>query len=220
MKLRNIMLSVTAAVMLVGCGKDVGNDPDPTPSKSGHPVLLISSGDEALIERMVDSNAKMKLVQRKVYAQANAAVKSGPSSYMLNGKRLLDVSRKSLQNLFSLSYAYRMSKGEQYLKAAVAELDAVCAFPDWHPSHYLDVAELCMGVAIAYDWLYDWLPADTRAAAEKAIEEYALKTGLNTNFSKSFLNSSGNWNQVCSAGLFYGAMAIKDKSPELSRRVL
>lgn len=207
------------AVSVTGCEKDpsAGGGEGTT---SGHPILMLKNGDETKIKSMVSSNPKMRLVQQKVYGQANAAIKVGPSKYELKGKRLLDVSRKSLQNLFSLSYAYRMSKNSQYLDAAVAELNAVCAFPDWNPSHYLDVAEMCLGVAIAYDWLYDVLPVSTRAAAENAIEKMALDTGLSERYNGSFLNSGGNWNQVCSAGLLCGALAIQSKTPEKSQRMI
>ena len=221
--MKNKVLILILSVLALGCSEhtgDAGQKGQHNTGSNGHPVLLIKAGDEAEIKEMVNSNPKMRLVQQKVYSQANAAVKSGPSSYVLTGIRLLDVSRRSLQNLFSLSYAYRMSKQQQYLDAAIAELDAVCAFPDWHPSHYLDVAEMCMGVAIAYDWLYEWLPQQTRYAAEKAIEEFALNTGVDPAYNKGFLNSGGNWNQVCSAGLFFGAAAIKDKSPELAAKVM
>ena len=40
---------------------------------------------------------------------------SPPSEYVLTGTRLLYVSRQVLQNLYSLSYAYRMSKMDLYL---------------------------------------------------------------------------------------------------------
>ena len=115
----------------------------------------------------------MKRVSEKVFIQANKCVNTPPSEYVLTGTRLLYVSRQVLQNLYSLSYAYRMSKMDLYLNRAISELNAVCAFKDWHPSHYLDVGEMTMGVAIAYDWLYQYLPEETRLLVEKSIEEKA-----------------------------------------------
>ena len=36
---------------------------------------------------------------------------------------------------------------------------AVSRFTDWNPTHFLDVGEMVMALAIGYDWLYDSLQA-------------------------------------------------------------
>ena len=55
--------------------------------------------------------------------------------------------------------------------AAVLEMKAVAAFPDWNPSHFLDVAEMTNALAIGYDWLYDDLTPTDRATIRAAIVE-------------------------------------------------
>ncbi len=51
--------------------------------------------------------------------------------------------------------AWKMDEDSRFLDRAVAELDAVCAFSDWNPSHFLDLAEMSLAVSIGYDWLYN-----------------------------------------------------------------
>ena len=84
------------------------------------------------------------------------------------GKRLLDKSRECLRRVFMLSYAYRTTGEEKYIARAEKELLAVAAFEDWNPTHFLDVAEMTMAVAIGYDWLFDKLSMQTRARLREA----------------------------------------------------
>lgn len=60
-----------------------------------------------------------------------------------------------------LSIVYRIEEDPKILNKINDELVAVCNFSDWHPEHFLDVAELCMAVAIAVDWTGNELPKTT-----------------------------------------------------------
>ncbi len=55
------------------------------------------------------------------------------------------------------------------------------------------------------------------------IEEAIIKKGIEPSFDKQynwFLDANQNWNQVCNAGMTYGALAIWDKQEQLSRQVI
>jgi hypothetical protein len=96
---------------------------------------------------------------------------------------------------------------------------AVSAFSDWNPSHFLDVAEMTLGVAIGYDWLH----ADLSEASRATIREAILKKGIEPSMdpkNNSWLKATHNWNQVCNAGMAYGALAIYEDQPDLARTVL
>nr|WP_262919517.1 heparinase II/III-family protein [Niabella hibiscisoli] len=131
------------------------------------------------------------------------------------GKRLLAVSREALARLFYLSYSFRMSGDKKYVQRAELELNAICNFESWNPSHFLDVGEMCMAVAIAYDWLYDQLSESTKQKVRTAIVEKAFKPSYNQQ-QAWFLNAHSNWNSVCNAGLVFGALAILDEEKEAS----
>jgi hypothetical protein len=53
----------------------------------------------------------------------------------------------------------------------------VANFPDWHPEHFLDTAELTTALAIGYDWLYDYLSPEDRSAIRRAIVDKGLRPG-------------------------------------------
>ncbi|MDO4950361.1 MAG: heparinase II/III family protein, partial [Bacteroidales bacterium] len=179
-----------------------------------HPCLLLLKGEEAKINALIASSEQMKTLHKRTMSQAEEAVRAGVSEYRLDesGKRLLNVCRSSLQKLFSLAYAYRRTKSTAYLTAARSELNVVCSFPDWHPSHYLDTAEMAMGVAIAYDWLYDYLSVEMRKLVAGALEKFAIDTALESSHAGVF-KESNNWSQVCNGGILFAALALRDVLP-------
>jgi len=81
------------------------------------------------------------------------------------------------------------------------------------------VAEMTMAVAIGYDWLYN----DLSEASKSIIKEAILKKGLEPSMESkynSWLKAEHNWNQVCNAGMTYGAMAIYEDQPVLAKEII
>lgn len=138
--------------------------------------------------------------------------------YKKDGRRLLQQTRDSLDRIVHLSAAYRMTGEMKYLQRAEKEMLAACALKDWNPSHFLDVAEMCAGLAIGYDWLYHDLSEETRSIIRTAIIEKGLKPG----FAKDHWWTYGknNWNQVCNGGLMMAALAMAEDEPEWARRAV
>ena len=71
-----------------------------------------------------------------------------------------------------------MTKDKKYLKRAELELNAVSKFDNWNPTHYLDVGEMTMAVAIGYDWLFDNLQLSTKENIRKAFGNNHVEAGL------------------------------------------
>ncbi|MEO7766972.1 MAG: heparinase II/III family protein, partial [Ferruginibacter sp.] len=117
------------------------------------------------------------------------------------------------------SYAYRTTREPKYLQRAEKELLAISKFSDWNPTHFLDVAEMTMAVAIGYDWLYDQLSQESKAIIKEAILKKGLEPSLDSKYN-SWLKAEHNWNQVCNAGMTYGAMAIYEDEPVLARQII
>jgi hypothetical protein len=176
-------------------------------------------GEEKTIQNSLNSDPIWMVVHNMILNECNVTLTKAPVERVLIGKRLLDKSQTALKRIFYLSYAYRMTGAKVYLDRAVAEMTAVSAFSDWNPSHFLDVSEMTMAMAIGYDWLYKDIPATKRATFRDAI----IQKGLNPSFNSSynwFLTSTNNWNQVCNAGMTYGALAIWDDDSTLAKSVI
>jgi hypothetical protein len=184
-----------------------------------HPRLLLLKGEEAAILKTIANDATWKNVHSAILRECDAMLAQPPVERIVTGRRLLGISREALRRIFNLSYAWRMTKEAKYRQRAERELLAVSAFEDWHPSHFLDVAEMTMAAAIGYDWLFDTLSASSREIVKNAILEKGLQPSLKPK-NNSWLRNSNNWNQVCNAGMTYGAIAVFEVWPELAAQLL
>jgi hypothetical protein len=185
----------------------------------GHPRILLLKGEEEGIKRIIATDKTWDKVNQAILTECDKMIDLPPVERIKIGFRLLDKSREGLRRLFYLSYAYRMTHQEKYLKRAEKELLAISAFSDWNPVHFLDIAEMTTGVAIAYDWLYNDLSVSSRNIIRDAI----IKKGLEPSFDQkytSWLRDSNNWNQVCNTGLSFGALAIYEDDPALAKKII
>lgn len=189
----------------------------PTPDYSklpAHPRLILKGGDIEQIRKKVVADAAIRNMHYTIEKKAKQVLDEQPSERIKQGKRLLGVSRKVLERVSYCSYMYLYSGNEIYAKRAETEMLAAANFTDWNPSHFLDVGEMTVALAIGYDWLYDWLSEDNRAKIEDAI----LNKGLNAARPRMWwYKRASNWNQVCNGGMVMGALAIFEKHPEVAK---
>jgi hypothetical protein len=183
------------------------------------PRILLAPGQEKVIARTIAGDKMAQKMHQSILSECDKMLSLAPQERIKTGRRLLAVSREALRRLFFLSYAYRMSGDEKYSKRAEQEMLAVAAFSDWNPSHFLDVGEMTMAMAIGYDWLYDKLPQTSRDQIKAAIQQKGIDASL-VQGQNSWLKVTNNWNQVCNAGMVYGAMAIYEDNPEQAKSII
>ena len=185
-------------------------------SKIGeHPRLFLNAQDFDHLKQEITNNSTLKIIHEIIINRCNKEfVGASTLTYQKSGKRLLTVSRKALERICHLAYGYRMNNDYTYLNQAEKDIRSVCSFPDWNPTHYLDIGEMALAVAIGLDWLYNDLQPETRKMAQTALENYAFKTATDPTYSKQFIETTTNWNQVCNGGLLAAALVTyeKDKS--------
>ncbi|MDD6150923.1 MAG: heparinase II/III family protein [Bacteroidales bacterium] len=155
----------------------------------------------------------MKVAAREVENESPLEYKRDAS-----GKRILYVSNAALTRISALAYAYRFTGNKAYLRKAEWNMNAVCDFPDWNPSHFLDPSEMALAVAIGFDWLYGKLSGELQSKAASRLAEYALEEAVHGQGQHVF-KRAGNWNQVCIASMTAAAIATYELNPELSMEV-
>ena len=191
-----------------------------------HPRLLINDTDFASLMTQVKAGtnpALTRLHEANIRQADNSGMAAVPLAYTLDAanKRILAVSSAALLRIFSCAYAYRATGDKKYLDHAENDIKTVCAFADWNAQrHFLDVGEMAAAVALGYDWLYADLSAETRAAAENALREYAFKPAQEKVWNVNFYTAKSNWNQVCNAGLTCAALAIYETCPETALAII
>ena len=184
-----------------------------------HPRILMFTADEPQIKANMAADPVWKGIHQSILETCDKLIAAPVSERIVTGRRLLDVSREALRRIFYLSYAYRMTGQDKYATKAEQEMLAISAFSDWNPSHFLDVAEMTMAMAIGYDWLFNKLSAASRETIKTAILQKGLDPSLNSRYN-GWLQGSSNWNQVCNGGMMYGALAIFEDMPEFSGMII
>ncbi|WP_407483238.1 heparinase II/III family protein [Elizabethkingia meningoseptica] len=184
-----------------------------------HPRLFLQKNEESALINAITKNKDLKTVDQTLKTVGDSIIKLPNLTHKKIGIRLLSVSREALRRIFTLSYLYRTTKDEKYFKAAEKELLQVSSFADWNPSHFLDVAEMTLAVAIGYDWLYDKLSDSSREKIKNAIIENGLKPSLDSKQSH-WLKFENNWNQVCNTGISAGAMAVYEDQPAMASQII
>lgn len=186
-----------------------------------HPRLLATPGDWSRLLQRRAAEPGLAAYHDALVAAARVQRRKPTAQYEKTGRRLLSVSRATVQRILLFAYAWRTTGEESFARPAEAEMLAVAAFPDWNPSHFLDVGEMTAALALGYDWLYDALSPAARAVIRTAIVEKGLQPGLKvTAGGKSWSVAETNWNQVCLGGLTLGALAIADEEPAVASAVL
>lgn len=185
-----------------------------------HPRLFWTHKDEAAVREKIKSDAQMKSVWEGVLATADHMLKEKPVVYRKDGRRLLGRSREALGRTMHLGFAYRITGDNKYAERAFAEMKAMAEMQDWNPSHFLDTAEMSLAMAVAYDWLYDKLPADLKATAREAIVKKGLDPYLKAEKRHGWERGGNNWNQVCHAGMVGGALALLEDDPPRAAEVV
>ena len=178
-----------------------------------HPRLLMREGEQ------VNAKGSFEKADSIIVAFSDAVLSEPVVTRKMVGRRLLHTSREALKRIFWLGYTYRVHGGEAYARKAIDEMLAVSAFPDWNPSHFLDVGEMTMAAAIGYDWLYGQMTAEERATVARAIIDKGLKPAQ-SEADAWFYRSEINWNPVCNAGMVFGALAVWEEDPDFCRSML
>ncbi|MBR1587813.1 MAG: heparinase II/III family protein, partial [Kiritimatiellae bacterium] len=177
-----------------------------------HPRLFADSAGFRALRDGIATNDLLRLGAEHIYRQSEILLSAAPLAYKLDasGKRLLDVSRNALFRVNTLAMSYRLYGNARHLERAMEELRAVCAFDTWHPSHFLDVAEMSLAVAIGYDWLYEYMDEGTRTFVARALRTLGLDASRE---SQGWITVGNNWGQVCHAGILAAALALAEEGP-------
>ena len=190
--------------------------PQPLPP---HPRLLVSAGDWERIRQQLKSDSASARIFAALRKKAALLLDIPPLERIIDGFRLLRVSRRAVERVSLLAMAAQVGGDQRYVRRAVDEMIQIAKFSDWNPSHYLDTAEMSLALAIGYDWLHEYLSGGERDLIANALRD----KGINPSFGEPeewFIRGNNNWNQVCHSGLSAAAIAIAGHEPELALTIL
>lgn len=227
-----VILRIFVVTLVLACSGRLVAATDTSPLASlrpGHPRLLATEAQVQEMRAAAKTDPLRAAVHARILATAEAQWKEAPIEYVLVGPRLLDQSRKALGQVMTNAMAWRLSGDPRYAGFARDVMLRAAAFPDWNPSHFLDVAEMSTALALGYDWLYSFLSDAERAAIKSALlakslayveVAYGKKDPQRESFPFVRGNLENNWNQVCNGGFVLAALALAENEPALTRQVL
>jgi len=184
--------------------------------KPQHPRVLATQARFDQLAERVKTDPLAKQWYARLKERAPSLIDQPLPEYELrDGRRLLYVSREVKQRVLALALLDRIQPNQAYRDRIWADLEAAAAFPDWHPDHFLDVAEMAFAFAIAYDWCYDrWTP-EQRKTIREAIFRHGIEPTLKGYEQGAFwTRTSSNWNQVCNGSMIVAALAVYEHDPQ------
>ena len=185
---------------------------------AAHPRLFVKRADAfAKIREVVEQKPEWRMIRDWVVRDADGVMGQAPVQRAMQGMRMQG-QHEVEKRVGLLAAAYRLTEKPEYAERAKKELLAAAAFENWNPGHFLDTAEMTLGVALGYDWLYDTLDEATRKTLCEAIREKGLKQALAKKY--FWTKGNNNWSQVCWGGMVAGALAIRDQEPELALEII
>ena len=202
---------------------------------NAHPRLYARSEDFAGVRELIKTDPDAQSWWGPIKKRADAAIDAAPYRWELrDGMRLLYVSNDVTARVQTLAFAYQVTQDEIYAQRAYLELKTVCEYPNWTVDHFLDLGQMLHGVAVGYDWIYEWMNDEQREIIKNGIVNLGLNrlkfsyddfwTGkaLNptANPASWWTRTEANWNPWVNSGAILGALVVGDEEPELSGYIL
>lgn len=187
------------------------------------PRLLTSPEDLATLEARLAADEVGQRWRAALLREATRLLAVPPVEWRFEPRRpvLLPTSREVLKRIETLGVAWLLTRDQRFVDRVAAELRQVCSFESWNPSHFLDVAEMAMAVALAHDWCHDALNEADRRLARGALVDKALKPGVDQFRRRAFwTRATHNWALVCAGGLVAAAISIAEHESDLAASII
>ncbi len=190
-----------------------------------HPRIMLSNSDIKSVLENCEKDESAKIWKQNLLSSADETLKKSLPVYDVSSGELLYTSRDVYERSKLLGMAYLLTNDKKYADNLFEVYNAAAKFPDWCPSHFLDVAEMTCAFAIGYDWLYDYLNDSQKKVMEDAIINLSLNCYYDVYYKKSdygwwFGGNETNWNIVCNGSAVMGALAVFDKNPDLCSKII
>lgn len=193
-----------------------------------HPFVLVDENNFETVRREIAAHSETeytKALTAFVMDNAEGLLDTAvypPLAYVLDEENsILPISREVFNRIVILGYAWQLTGNTVYADRAWQELESVCAYDDWCPSHFLASAEMALAAATGYDWFYSYLnDAQKDLLAEKTYE-YAIEPALSKNYLANWFTwSKNNWNSICYSGIGIACMTFASRYPDAAAEFL
>lgn len=190
------------------------------------PRIVLTEENEENLKKKLASDPVVQNVYRAIKQQAEGVFAKSIINLDIpmeerSQDNQLDISRDLLLRINFLATVYRIENDRRMLDRIDEEVIAACSFPSWNPKHFLDVGEMCLGIAMAVDWAGHDLPASTVDLAKQSL----IEKGINASWPEDgstphWAYGHSNWNQVCNGGMVAASIATAEVDPALAAKTI
>ena len=191
-------------------------------TQENHPRLFIKDADIKVMRRQI-ANGTNPYLESLHNQMMKTADKKGMSTDSLSFDpvhatvTLLSTTRLALLRLVSDAYAFRFTKDRAYLKHVEMDIHTVCdKMAYWDSKYDLERAEVSLGMAIAYDWLYKQLKPATR---QRMLDFFQTEIFDKLENAK-FYQMTNNWNLVINCSISMAALSTYEQWPEQAKNLI
>ncbi|WP_010272182.1 S-layer homology domain-containing protein [Paenibacillus senegalensis] len=178
--------------------------------EGSHPRLLATADDFAYIRGLIGTDPYVTEWYDLLRQRADPVLNTLPLPYAPNGSNYSVIRSR----LVPAALMYQLSGETKYAERVVLELEALSEYPDWGDRHnnMLPMAELTFAVALAYDWVYEYMSPAQRSMAADAIADKALAVALDW-YNGEFRHNGeyNNINLVDNGSFAVAALAVLDE---------
>ena len=161
--MKRVLVYLSAVLMVVAPARGVSEREVAKLDVAERPRLVLPAKGWQEIETRIATSDRHKAWYADVKKQADGLVASE-----------IKIGRNTQSDLMVLALVYKVEGGFQYLEKVQEILVAAYEKPMWDKGWKLDQAMASVGVAVAYDWLYEDLPENIRLATERNMAETSL----------------------------------------------
>jgi hypothetical protein len=185
-----------------------------------HPYLLLDATSLPKIRERAIANQPLQARWAKLL--------SNPCPPLVAAEPRMLIKRRArrLINIAFIALVGDSPLAEPALAAACGALAEFAAARSWNPRpvirSFLDSAEIAVAVALAYDWLFDALPADERRKIENAMRRNVLELALAAyeDRSSAWPRRRDNCTVVSNSGILVAALSMLTSDRDLAARVI
>lgn len=193
-----------------------------------HPFVLVDENNFETVRREIAAHSETeytKALTAFVMDNADGLLDTAvypPLAYALDEENsILPISREVFNRIVILGYAWQLTGNTVYADRAWQELESVCAYDDWCPSHFLASAEMALAAATGYDWFYSYLNDVQKDLLAEKTYEYAIEPALSKNYLANWFTwSKNNWNSICYSGIGIACMTFASRYPDAAAEFL
>ena len=202
-----------------------------TPRASQHPRIFITKNRIEELRVQIKTDAFLQKAYESVKKDAQKKLKKALPKYHDNyGGNGTANARYWDEDIMPMMMVYWMEGHQEYLDKAIQIAVALADMPHYGPIQSLSEAEAMVSLAVAYDWLYDYMTVEQRQKVKNALVEKRMKDDLlkyqRIHENSNLVNKGGwvdwgnNFTTNGNEGVMSAIAVMWDEEPELCKQLL